>query len=68
VSGLRVPAGDVRRLAEALSELLADPDRQREMGMAGRRDVSERFTPERHVQALLEAYERAREHRRGERA
>jgi glycosyltransferase involved in cell wall biosynthesis len=58
-SGLGVPAGDVRALSGALSQLLADPARQREMGAAGRVAVSERFTEERHVAALLDAYETA---------
>jgi glycosyltransferase involved in cell wall biosynthesis len=58
-SGLCVPAGDVRALAAALSQLLADPARQREMGAAGRIAVGERFTEERHVAALLDAYETA---------
>jgi glycosyltransferase involved in cell wall biosynthesis len=58
-SGLCVPAGDVRALAGALSQLLADPARQREMGAAGRIAVGARFTEERHVAALLDAYETA---------
>jgi glycosyltransferase involved in cell wall biosynthesis len=58
-SGLCVPAGDVGALAGALSQLLADPARQREMGAAGRIAVGERFTEERHVAALLDAYETA---------
>jgi len=61
VSGLSVPAGDARALAEALNELLADPARQREMGEAGRRSLLGRFTRERHVEVLLEAYASAGE-------
>jgi glycosyltransferase involved in cell wall biosynthesis len=60
-SGLCVPAGDVAALAGALSELLADPQRQDEMGAAGRISVNERFTEARHVAALLAAYETARQ-------
>ena len=56
VSGLCVKPGDVRDLAQALNELLADPDRQRAMGEAGRDIVRTRFSPERHVAALLDAY------------
>ena len=52
VSGLFVKPGDVRALAAALSELLADPARQQAMGEAGRALVAARFTPERHVAAL----------------
>jgi glycosyltransferase involved in cell wall biosynthesis len=60
-SGLAVAPGDARELARALNELLADPDRQRAMGAAGKETVAARFSPERHVAALLAGYERARE-------
>ncbi|WP_430791680.1 glycosyltransferase family 4 protein [Actinoplanes sp. G11-F43] len=48
-TGLLVPAGDGQALAAAVAELLADPDRAREMGAAARRDVERRFST--HVQA-----------------
>ncbi len=60
VSGLGVPAGDVRALAAALNELLADPERQRTMGAAGRERVTADFTAKRHVAALLAAFDDAR--------
>jgi glycosyltransferase involved in cell wall biosynthesis len=60
VNGLAVPPGDTGLLAAALSELLADPQRQREMGEAGRRMTAERFTRRSHVRRLREAYGRAR--------
>jgi glycosyltransferase involved in cell wall biosynthesis len=60
VSGMTVPAGDVSRLAAALNELLADPDRRHAMGEAGRRSVAARFSPERHIEALGAAYRAAR--------
>jgi glycosyltransferase involved in cell wall biosynthesis len=60
VVGLRVPPGDESELARALNELLADPGRQETMGMAGRRVVADRFSPERHVAALVDGYQRAR--------
>jgi glycosyltransferase involved in cell wall biosynthesis len=60
VSGLCVTPGDVQELARALNELLADPDRQRTMGMAGREAVNTRFSPERHFTAILDAYRGAR--------
>jgi glycosyltransferase involved in cell wall biosynthesis len=59
VTGVGVRPGDVRALARALDELLADPDRRQAIGAAGRRMVAARFSPERHVQALLEAYRTA---------
>ncbi len=60
VSGLLVEPGDPRALAAALEQLLADPARQREMGEAGKALVAARFTPERHVAALAQAYATAR--------
>jgi glycosyltransferase involved in cell wall biosynthesis len=58
-TGIGVPPGDARALAAALSELLSDPDRQDAMGAAGRSAVGARFTEERHVEALFDAYEAA---------
>jgi glycosyltransferase involved in cell wall biosynthesis len=43
-AGIIVPPGDPERLSQAIGELLDAPQRQREMGMAGRRRVEERFT------------------------
>lgn len=62
VTGLAVAPGDVAALAGALTDLLADPERQLAMGAQGRRVVADRFTPERHVQALMDAYRAARSH------
>jgi len=60
VGGLSVPPADPGRLAGALSEMLSDTARQRSMGEAGRRLVAERFSADRHVERLLEAYTAAR--------
>jgi glycosyltransferase involved in cell wall biosynthesis len=60
VNGLGVEAGSVGALAAALNELLADPERQAQMGEAGRQMVAARFSPERHVVALTDAYRTAR--------
>jgi glycosyltransferase involved in cell wall biosynthesis len=60
VSGLSVAPGDAGELAQALNELLGDPDRQRTMGMAGKERVAARFSPERHIATLMEAYRTAR--------
>ena len=59
VTGRSVPPGDAIALARSLNELLADPDRARELAERGRVLVSERFTPERHVIALRTAYAEA---------
>ncbi len=61
VSGLLFRPGDHRDLARGLGELLDDPERQARMGQAGALDVAERFTPQRHVEALMGAYAGARE-------
>jgi glycosyltransferase involved in cell wall biosynthesis len=60
VSGLMVEPGDARALARALTELLADPERQRRMGSAGKSSVDARFSAQQHLAALLEGYETAR--------
>ena len=44
VTGLLVPPGDVDAFTDALVSLLADPQRAREMGRAGRAAVEERWT------------------------
>jgi glycosyltransferase involved in cell wall biosynthesis len=62
VNGVLVEPGDTAALAAALNELLADPARGRELGAAARETVAARFTPERHVAALSEAYRTARAH------
>ncbi len=59
-TGLSVRPGDTTALARALGELLDDPARQSAMGLAGKQLVAERFSPERHVEALLRAYAAAR--------
>ncbi len=57
VNGLLVAPGDAPALGRALNELLGDPARQRSMGSAGREMMAARFSPERHLLALLDAYE-----------
>jgi glycosyltransferase involved in cell wall biosynthesis len=46
-TGLLVPVGDVGALGRAIESLLADPERRRAMGQAGRRRVLARFTADR---------------------
>ena len=57
--GLLVPPGDPERLSEAITRLLLDPDRRREMGRMGREKVLQEYTPERAAARTLEVYEEA---------
>jgi glycosyltransferase involved in cell wall biosynthesis len=59
VTGLLVPAGDPPALADAIARLGADPAERGRMGLAGRRRVSESFTPDRAVANRLRAWELA---------
>jgi glycosyltransferase involved in cell wall biosynthesis len=60
LSGRMVAAGDHDALADALNELLADPERQRAMGAVGKATVAERFSVDTHLQAIRNAYTSAR--------
>ena len=54
-TGLLVPPRDVEALADALDELLGDPERARRLGQAGRRRAREHFdadTPARQILGL----------------
>jgi len=55
-TGLLVPPGDVKRLAEAMLSLLQDPARAASLGRAGRRRVETYFTAERYVRQVQEVY------------
>lgn len=56
VEGLLVPPGDVHGLTHALSALLDDPERARQMGRAGRERVSRQFAATPIVGQLEEIY------------
>jgi glycosyltransferase involved in cell wall biosynthesis len=56
VDGLLVPPGDASAFAEALRGLLAQPDVARQLGLAARQTVLERFTEERFIAAMEDFY------------
>ncbi|TMC72679.1 MAG: glycosyltransferase, partial [Chloroflexi bacterium] len=59
VTGLLVPPGNDATLAQAIASLLASPTTAAEMGRNARRDVNERFNPEKlliRLSDLVEVY------------
>ncbi len=60
VTGYIVPPENPKALAEAILRLLADPERAREMGDAGRQLVSERFTADMMMSRIRSAYDELR--------
>ncbi len=59
-TGLLVPPDDPAALAEALSALLAEPDRAARMGQRAREWVMQRYRWEDNVQQMLNLYEEVR--------
>jgi glycosyltransferase involved in cell wall biosynthesis len=57
VTGLLVPPKDAEHLAQAILNLLDDPDRRIRMGQAGAARVRDRFSAERMVRQLQGLYE-----------
>ncbi len=56
VNGVLLPAGDARALADAVEELLLDPERARAMGRSARAWVAEHFTRDRAIRAREELF------------
>ncbi|HHH44568.1 MAG TPA: glycosyltransferase family 1 protein [Gammaproteobacteria bacterium] len=56
VNGLLVPPRDPVALADALEQLISDPEMRRLMGREGRKLVEEEFTEERVVKQTLDLY------------
>jgi glycosyltransferase involved in cell wall biosynthesis len=56
-TGRLVPPGDSGALAEAIVQLLADPERRRKLGEAGRRRLTETFGVERMARATEAVYD-----------
>jgi glycosyltransferase involved in cell wall biosynthesis len=55
-TGLLVPARNPARLSRALATLAAAPVRRRQMGSAGRKTVTDRFTMDRMVEEYAQLY------------
>ncbi len=55
-TGLLVPPGQPGQLADALLELLTDPAKAVQLGLAGRRRAEAHFSLQRHVQAVEDVY------------
>jgi glycosyltransferase involved in cell wall biosynthesis len=55
-TGLTVPPGDPGALAQAICRLLADPERRKQYGEAGRRWVLEHFSQEEQIRKTQELY------------
>lgn len=58
VDGLIFEAGNAGELASCMRQLIENPEMAREMGKRGRAKVEERYSIEKHMQALLGIYER----------
>jgi D-inositol-3-phosphate glycosyltransferase len=56
VTGLVVPRGDSTALAQAIGSLLADPQRRRQMGVAGRARALRLFDWDRTAEQFEELY------------
>jgi len=60
VTGILVPPGDPKALAEAIVCLLRDPDLRRRMGQAGRERVLAEFTVDQVIEQTLNVYEQVK--------
>src|SRR5262249_55206788 len=65
VNGLLVPPGDAKALADAVCQVLDDPELAERLGRAARQSVIERFSMDRMVTATQALYESLLESRRG---
>ncbi|HEY53973.1 MAG TPA: glycosyltransferase family 4 protein [Caldilineae bacterium] len=56
-TGLLVPPGDVDAQAQAIVQLLADPDQARALGAAGKRRAAAKYSIEQQIKQLAELYD-----------
>ena len=57
VNGFLVPCKDVDAMAQAILQIISDPDRAKQLGMAARRRVAEKFTVQHQVKAIEKLYD-----------
>jgi glycosyltransferase involved in cell wall biosynthesis len=57
LNGLLVPCGDAKAISRAILQIISDPDRAKQLGMAARRRVAEKFTIQRQVMATQKLYD-----------
>jgi glycosyltransferase involved in cell wall biosynthesis len=55
-NGILIPVNDPDRLVEKILELLADSALRSRLGKNARATIAERYTPEKELEANLEAY------------
>ncbi len=58
-TGFLVRRGDVRELADRISQLLEDASLSKKMGIEGQKRINERYRKELHLKRLLAIYEEA---------
>ncbi len=57
-TGLLIEPNNPQELAMAIEKLLDSPDLRQEMGKAGRKRVEEKFSWEKHIEQLIEIYQK----------
>ena len=57
VNGLLVPCKDSEAMARAILQIISNPDRAKQMGLAARRRVAEKFTVQHQVKAVEKLYD-----------
>jgi glycosyltransferase involved in cell wall biosynthesis len=56
-NGLLVPCGDAKAMASAILQIISHPKRAKQMGMAARRCVTEKFTVQNQTMAMQKFYD-----------
>ncbi len=57
VTGILVPCGDSRALAHAIEQILSNPFKARQIGIAARKSVEAKFTIQKHASEVKEIYD-----------